>query len=106
MGIQERLKARIQKQQNFASLVHLGSKEGASWSRGRFSIFDASKFSSGFIINLSDLLHLSSNFSSLDELYGLGKHIGVGHKVKVHYEFRVLGGIEVLKNGTRHDTQS
>ncbi len=29
MGIQERFKARIQKQQNFASLVHLGSKEGS-----------------------------------------------------------------------------
>ncbi len=29
MEIQDRLKARIQRQQNFASLVHLGSKEGS-----------------------------------------------------------------------------
>jgi len=34
------------------------------------------------------------------------KHTGVGPKVKVHYEFRVLGGIEVLENGRRHDAQS
>ncbi len=29
MEIQDRLQARIQKQRNFASLVHLGSKEGS-----------------------------------------------------------------------------
>jgi hypothetical protein len=77
MEIQDRIKARIQKQIFFcissASRFKGGfSISSASWYEGRFSIFGASKFSSGFIINLSDLLHLRGNFSPLDELHGKG----------------------------------
>ncbi len=54
MEIQDRLKARFQKQQNFASLVHLGSKEGCP-----FLVHPGPKE------NFPSLVHPSSQVDSL-----------------------------------------